>query len=78
MNPRRSEAHDHNRYRSGCRCAACRESWRRYTERHRLRRIAAGQCYDCTATPLPGHRRCPRHELAIATRRRRERATRSA
>ncbi len=56
-------------YRAGCRCIKCRLRWRKYAEFHRLRRLKAGQCYDCTGKRLKGHKRCARHEAAVAKRR---------
>ena len=59
-----------SRYRNGCRCAKCRKVWNAYSEKHRRRRKRLGQCYDCTGKPKKGHLRCPRHEKAIAKRKR--------
>ena len=56
---RLSQAHDHNRYRQGCRCIDCRTAWLAYTKAHVARRRAAGVCARCSA-PSDGYH-CDRH-----------------
>ena len=42
-------------------CGTCRTYFRRWTERDRARRRAAGQCYSCSRDLVPGCSMCLQH-----------------
>lgn len=44
-----------------CRCRRCREAWTAYNKMDRQRRIARGQCIQCTEPRHLQHVRCKGH-----------------